>query len=103
MRNVVYATATAAALSTLSSAAGAQPRFDVYGGGQITHRSPEPVRRDWLLASSFRVHEWFDFVTEVGWYRREVVRPTYDAAGKWTGSRQATDHFFQVAAGVRGD
>jgi len=41
MRKATCAAVTAAALLTLSSAAGAQPRFDVYGGGQITHRSPE--------------------------------------------------------------
>ena len=76
-------TIVAVAVLPVSSAADAQQRFDVYGGGQFVHRSPAPIARAWLATGGFRVNEMFDYLVEVGWYQRE-------------------DHYFQVATGVRG-
>ena len=78
------------------------PQFDVSAGAQFTHRPGGPIKRDWLLSSGFRINEWFDYVVEVGWYRRQDVRPVTAAVGSSTGSRLVTDHQLQVATGIRG-
>lgn len=101
MRQAIRVTIVVVGLS-LSSAVSAQPRFDVFGGGQAAYWPPEPTTRDWLVTGGFRINDWFDYVVEVAWYRRPDLLPVHDADGRLVGARGGVNHHFRAATGIRG-
>lgn len=92
----------AAALSFSPAVGGAQPRFEVSAGPHYTYRPPMPIMRDWFVAGGFRINRAFDLVVEAAWDRRRDIRLTIEDGGRVWSVRGATDHYFQIAAGIRG-
>ncbi|MCY4509002.1 MAG: hypothetical protein OXG35_18905 [Acidobacteria bacterium] len=58
--------------------------------------------RDWFVAGGFRMNRAFDLVVEVARDRRRDIRLTIEDGGRVWSVRGATDHYFQIAAGIRG-
>lgn len=88
------------AILTLPPDAGAQPRFDVFGGGHLSYRPPEPLTREWLVTGGYRINELFDLVVEVAWHQRRDLKPILSPDAQW--GRSPADSWFQVATGIRG-
>ena len=101
-RAICVVLVAAAALAISPPAGDAQPRFEISLGPHYTYRPPEPTLRDWFVAGGFRINRVFDLVAEVAWDRRGDLRPVYDDDGKLRGARSATDHYLQIAGGIRG-
>lgn len=90
----------AVAIAAIASGADAQPRFDVFGGGQFAYRPPEPTARDWLVTGGYRISERFDYMVEIAWHQRRDLQPMLSPDAHF--GQSTAQRWFQVATGIRG-